>query len=573
MKKIILLISCVFVATYTCGQSPTFQWAKKIGGLGADYGQSITVDASGNVYTTGAFAETVDFDPGPGTFNLTAAGGSQVFITKFDTNGNFIWAKNMGPSAGSLSAYGFSIKLDAANNVYTTGYFNGTADFDPGPAVFNLTSSGFNDDIFVSKLDSSGNFIWAKAMGGSSYDVGLSIALDSSGNAYTTGYFEGTADFDPGAGIVNLTPTGTHDIFISKLDSSGNFLWAKSIDGTGGFNNGWGIASDETGNIFITGQFQGAIDLGGIFNLISAGSNDIFISKLDSSGNFIWATQIGGSMSDVGTAILIDTFNDLYITGRFSGAIDFNPGLGMFGLASAGGEDLFITKFDTSGSFIWAKNMGGSLNDGSQSITTDAAGNVYSTGFFSGTADFDPGTGVANITAIGFQDIFMLQLDSAGNYIWAKNIGGTAYNVGNGIAVDQLNNIYTTGTFSGTNDFNTDAGTYNLTSTSGTTYDIFIHKMSQVPVEIDENQTENNVVLYPNPSSNQFYLEYNLFEVKEARFIIYDIAGKILFENVLQGGNRTEEITDLNLANGIYLYKIISSDNNILKQSKLTIIK
>ena len=127
------------------------------------------------------------------------------------------------------------IAIDPASGaIYTTGFFSATVDFDPGAGVFNLTSAG-SGDIFISKLDASGNFVWAKQMGGIAYDKCYSIAIDTAGSGalYTTGVFEGTADFDPGAGTLNLTPAGQYDIFISKLDSSGNFVWAKRIGGTG----------------------------------------------------------------------------------------------------------------------------------------------------------------------------------------------------------------------------------------------------------------------------------------------------------------------------------------------------
>jgi hypothetical protein len=143
-------------------------------------------------------------------------------------NLDFAWAKGIGATDGDDRAY--SIAVDAAGNVYTTGYFEGTADFDPSAGVFNLTSAG-SVDIFVSKLDASGNFVWAKAMGGTSIDQATSIAVDASNNVYTTGYFYNTADFDPSAGVANLTSAGSGDIFVSKLDASGNFVWAKAMGG------------------------------------------------------------------------------------------------------------------------------------------------------------------------------------------------------------------------------------------------------------------------------------------------------------------------------------------------------
>ena len=194
------------------------QWAKQFTGPDDVFSNAVARDASGNVYTTGSFRGTVDFDPGPATFNLISPGPDFMFVSKLDAAGNFVWAKQIG-EAGT-PCRGNSIALDASGNVYTTGAFGGgaggTVDFDPGPAIFNLTSAG-QDDIFVSKLDAAGNFVWAKQLGGTDTDAGRSIALDASGNVYTTGSFSGTADFDPGAATFNLTAAGGFDIFVSKL--------------------------------------------------------------------------------------------------------------------------------------------------------------------------------------------------------------------------------------------------------------------------------------------------------------------------------------------------------------------
>src|ERR1035437_6133157 len=433
----LLLPAIIVLLLQTLSFSQNLQWAKAMGGTGTDDGYSIATDASGNVYTTGYFQGTADFDPGAGTFNLTSAGSNDISISKLDATGNFVWAKAMGGTGGD---YGYSIALDASGNVYTTGVFTGTADFDPGAGVFNLTSAGGSIDIFISKLNSSGNFVWAKTMGGTSYDGGSSIALDASGNVYTTGGFGGTADFDPGAGVFNLTSVGGADIFISKLDASGNFLWAKSMGGIGndGANS---ISLDASGNVYTTGPFGGTADFdpsAGVFSLTSAGGDDIFISKLDASGNFLWAKAMGGTGNESCTSIVLDVSGNVYTTGYFNGTADFDPGAGIFNLTSAGGTDIFISKLNSSGNFLWAKAMGGSspFGDLSNSLAVDASGNVYSTGRFAGTADFDPSAGIFNLTSVGSQDIFISKLDASGNFVWAKAMGGTGPSIGTSIAVD-----------------------------------------------------------------------------------------------------------------------------------------
>jgi putative cell wall-binding protein len=188
-------------------------WARAFGGTGTDDSFGVAVDAAGNVHTTGSFEGTVDFDPGSGVSNLTSAGDTDVFVSKLDADGNLVWARAFG---GANFDQGFGVAVDAAGNVHTTGRFAGTADFDPGSGVANLTSAGI-DDVFVSKLDSAGNLVWAHAFGGTSFDEGRGVAVDAAGNVHTTGWFVGTADFDPGSGVANLTSAGSADVFVSKL--------------------------------------------------------------------------------------------------------------------------------------------------------------------------------------------------------------------------------------------------------------------------------------------------------------------------------------------------------------------
>src|SRR5678810_531363 len=231
-KRIIFIILFTLAATILHAQSANFKWAKQMGGRGADAaGASIAVDADGNVYTTGGFSGTADFDPGPGTYNLTSAGTYDMFIFKLDSSGNFIWAKQMGGNSSLDHVSVSSITLDAAGNIYSTGTFQGTVDFDPAPGVFTLSAIGnFRTSAsFVLKLDADGNFIWAKQTGGETEGGGgRSIVTDAAGNVYTSGVFQWVQDFDPGPAIFNLDGGSDRDIYITKFDADGNFIWAKA---------------------------------------------------------------------------------------------------------------------------------------------------------------------------------------------------------------------------------------------------------------------------------------------------------------------------------------------------------
>ena len=375
---LIFLLTFSFAPLNTEASAGDFVWAKSMSGTGADIAFSIFIDSSGNVYTTGRFAGTVDFDPGAGTSNLTSVGGTDIFISKLDSSGNFVWAKSVGSTSSDVAN---SISIDSSSNIYTTGRFRNTVDFDPGAGVLNLTSAG-GDDIFISKLDSNGDFLWAKSMGGRTNDRGSSIATDSSGNVYTTGRFTGTVDFDPGAGTSNLTSVGSDDIFLSKLNSSGDFVWAKSVGSTSS-DVANSISIDSSGNVYTTGYIYDTADFDpgvGIFNLTPVGDADIFISKLDSSGNFVWAKSMGGTANDQGLSTSIDSSGNIYTTGYFAGTVDFDPGAGTSNLTSASGSnDIFILKLgDTAPTLTEVTAVGVVVNNNpiNYTFSTDQAGTI-----------------------------------------------------------------------------------------------------------------------------------------------------------------------------------------------------
>lgn len=427
-----------------------FVWAKQMSGNENTLtrGHSITVDAEGNVYTTGSFwGSGVDFDPGIGVFSLSAS-TEDVFVSKLDACGNFVWVKQMG---GTINDHvvGYSINLDAAGNIYTVGYFDDfdglDVDFDPGPGVYMLNSNGGVGQIFVSKMDASGNFVWAKQMEAIADEAGiwgsyaLSSAIDSAGNIHITGTFGGTVDFDPGPGVFYLS-TIYGDNFICKLDADGNFIWARQAGQTSqSFVSGNSIAVDASGNVYTTGFFQGIVDFdpgSGVFNL--SGPDDfevyrIFVSKLNTDGNFVWANQIGviGRPLALETdyppqlsSIALDVIGNVYITGAFTSTVDFDPGVAVFNMTARGRQDVFVNALDENGTFVWAKQMGAAGAAYGSSIVVDVKGNVYIAGAFSGAIDFDPGSGVYNLTSTGTIDPFIYKMTrcTSGNTSSTKTV-------------------------------------------------------------------------------------------------------------------------------------------------------
>lgn len=486
----LLFVSAIIQYPACFSQAPVFQWVNSYGNSLADDGKSINVDGSGNVYAIGEFRGTVDFDPGPGTSSLTSSGSADIYITKLNNNGNLLWAKRVGTSSTEVAG---GITLDPVGNVLITGSFSGTVDFDPGLGISNLISSGSND-VFVLKLDGNGNYIWARNMGGTSADNGMAIVTNSSGDVFTTGEFNSTGDFDPSLLTFNITSAGSSDIFVSKLDASGNFVWAKSFGGSS-TDIGLSIATNSLG-IFFTGYFQGIADFdpsSSTFNLNSAGSNDVFICRLNTTGNLNFAVNVGGTGADISNSISLDANTAIIIAGQFNGNADFDPTVLTNSLSSSGSSDVFVAKYSNSGTFIWARRVGGPFADYGLSVSTDASNNIYTTGTFKGTTDFDPSVSSYTIASnSGSDDAFIHHLDMNGNFMWVKSFGGSNDENSNSISLDNLTNIYTTGSYQSTVDFDPDVPIYNLTSLGNS--DIYIHKMGPCvtpPVPINTTPVSN----------------------------------------------------------------------------------
>lgn len=376
---------------------------------------------------------------------------------------------------------GFSITTDATGNVYSTGYFSGRVDFDAGIGTYTLVSNGLMD-TYVTKTDAFGNFTWVKTFQGDNEAMGMAIKLDNAGNIYTTGYFNGTVDFDPGSAVYSLTSTnGSDDLFVSKLDAAGNFIWARNMSADDmNMAQGRAISVDLNGNVYITGGYSGIVDFDpslGSYTLTSNGNQDVFILKLDASGNFVWAKSIGGTSLEFGASIELDSFGNVYTSGFFNGNIDFDPNAGISNITPYYSYPSFILKLSASGNYIWAKSYGGSSSYGSK-IALDKANNIFMTGTFSGTPDFNPGVNTYTLGSTGSHDAYIAKLDSAGNFVWAKGQGGDfySYTFGSCISLDTNSNIYTTGFYRGTPDFDPGVGTYTMSSKSNNN-DIYISKL------------------------------------------------------------------------------------------------
>ena len=474
-----LLILFCFLSTIANAQ--TFEWAVKSQNASqSNNAYGITTDAVGNVYTTGSFYETLDFDPGAGVAQMTVTGPfstTDAYVLKLDKNGNYKWAVQI---AGWDSSTGLSILSDQEDGIIVAGTFRGTADFDPDTSVYNMSAS-WGEDIFILKLDTLGNFVWAKRIGDSEDERVTAGAIDSIGNIYLTGEFVGSLDFDPDTSSFVLTSTNSapyDDAFILKLDPNGTFKWVRQLTGT--FYRGIkDVTVDSNGNVISAGYFNGVTDFDSgpdTLDFSSSGSVDGFVHKLDSNGVFQWAIQIGGSGNQDGESVGVDLAGNTYSTGYFNTTAQINAAGGGPTLNNGGGNDLYLLKLDTAGQVIWVKQINGDNTLRSTEMEIDDAANIYYSGYFYGTVDFDPGPGTENYDQLpGNADPFVHKLDSSGNHLWVRHMTGTGiFNV-DGLRLDDDQNFHVCGRLSSQATFSPCIWTATLTGSG----DYFVGKFSE----------------------------------------------------------------------------------------------
>lgn len=556
-------------------QNPTFQWAN--GGIGTtsvDIANAVCTDAVGNIYTTGKFTGTVDFDPGSGVTNLSSnsSASTDVFITKSDSNGNLIWAKRIG---GLSHDMGNAIKLDSNGNVFVVGSFAYTCDFDPSVSgTYQLGQNYLLDQTFILKLDSNGNFVWAKIVEAtnatpqyvtsSTTNYGRQLAIDSSGDIIVTGNFQGSTVFGGTTtlnGIVN-------DIYILKYTNAGVFSWVKQIGGTQSDFTA-GVETDNSSNIYVFAYFNSnAIDVdpgAATVYLAAAGgnaTNDTFLLKLDSSGNYVWSqkTSEGNSNNEIARDLKV-IGSDVYVAGNFSNNTDFDPSITATNyINTIGNYDNFISKYDTSGNYYWTKTFGGTGSDFISSIAFDSQNNLYATGSFNTSVDFNPSS-TADYTVPPFaanDDVYILKLTSNGTFVWVQQLGGSSgAEAGYAIAVDGSNNLIVVGTLSASGNYQPLGST--ILATHGSN-DIFTVKMqSGTAVLATQNFDSKSFQLYPNPSNGI----YNLNSETDTTYSIVNSLGQVLQKGKIESGSNTIDIQ--NKPNGLYFIRF----NNVGKALKI----
>lgn len=558
MKNLKLFLCANLVAFTINAQLPNHQWTKTFDGGSSAKGLGITADGDGNVYAVGVFGTTTDFDNSAATYNLTSNGALDTYLTKSTSEGNLIWAKNFGGISDDVPS---EVAVNQDGNIYITGTFKGTADFDPNAGTLNLTSAG-QEDVFILKVLSDGSLSWAKRIGGAEMDYGNAIAVDEfDGSVFVVGTYRSTVDFNPGAGIQNATSIGSGDAYLLKLSASGDYVNSKVFGG---------IASDEasdividqtTGDQFITGNFNGTVDFDpGAAVVEITGTNDIFVLKLNEPNNFVFAKTMGGIAVDEGRNIDIDANGFIYVHGSFIFECNFNTSGGETIITSNGSDDVFVVQLSPTGNLNWVKTFGSTGTEDYMDMEVTANGKIYLTGEMAATMDANPdAVGVQTLTKLGAEDTYIISLESTGAFDWATSYGAVnigAYTRSFGIFADNFDNVYITGSFQNTVDFDPSASTLSVSAASG--LDIWYQKLGPGTNGLEENVVPN-LSVSPNPSQGIFKLDGSTF--KEIGTIT---VSNLLGESVYQKELDQSAVYEINLENnlsGVYIILVETISN------------
>jgi hypothetical protein len=560
MKRSVYILLTTLALTTGNIYSQEFSWAKSMGSFSVDRAQTVATDPEGNVYSTGIFSSTGDFDPGNGVTNLSSAGNYDIFIQKLDPAGNLIWVKQIG---GIMDDVPYGMEIDSDDNIFITGYFSDQVDFDPGAGTTLLSTAG-NYDAFILKLDSGGNFVWGNKIGSALGDYAHDVTIDEAGNVYVTGIFGGTVDFDPGAGTANLTSVNnnSYESFILKLTNSGDFTWVVQL---GGAEDEYAraISTDDAGNVYITGYFYGVVDFdpgAGTDSHTSAGAADIFIQKLSPAGDLVWAHTMGSTDNDFCEGVDANVDGAVYLFGTFTETVDFDPGPAAFSLTSVGYADMFLLKLSNSGVLTWVKQIGSENQDFARALVTHDSGDVYLTGNIYDTIDLDPGPGVATFSSMaqGTAATFAEKLSASGVYEWAGVIAPDNNCYATDIALSQEGYIYMVGSYTGTADFDPGTGVAQLTGQAN--QDAYVVKWGSAVAGFSESLLPQ-LQAWPNPTTGSLSIDLGAY-TSRIDIQLTDISGVLIKEETFY--NTSEVKMNLTDNPGLYFVRVKNASGEYL---------
>lgn len=431
-------------------RAQSYRWAAKATSSQEDYARGITIDNAGNYYVIGKFSGTINFDSAGFTKSLSSAGQSDIYLAKFNCNRNLVWVNRIGGTSAEAGDFNcLAVKYDNAGNIYVTGAFSGTATLTSTLGSSKTLTSAGSDDIFFAKYKTQGELLWAIRAGGTDRDEGTNIAIDYSGDIILCGFFSATATWGTTSGAtLSTTSGGRTDACIAKYNPSGKPIWAKTASSQGE-EIVTCLAIDKQNNIYSAGNYAccsgGTATFGTKSITNQPGMWGAFIAKMNANGNWVWVNGMGKTVSEAGSACVVDDSGNVFFSGHFDGNTSISSSLpgSAISLTNNGSYDIFLSKYDTAGVLKWAKRFGGSGSDANRDLLLNTRGNIVITGEFNNTVDFS-GT---SLTSSGGSDVYIAEYTKSGNLVQCIKGGGPGADMGLCMSQDSRGQIYVAGLY------------------------------------------------------------------------------------------------------------------------------
>ena len=571
MKSIYFTLIILLYSSNSFSQTvaPFLDWVKGYEYTGSASPSSIATDVDGNIYITGGFDDSLIvnnavFD----TYEFEIFNNEDGFIMKLDKYGELIWFKHIMSNSGSsyiTSQSAGTVIIDHNDDLIITGSFFSSFKIDGVPESA-INSSNGEDDGYILKLSADGEFIWVKRIGGNSGDSVGRVAVDSENNIHVIGSFNSTVDFNPSPGsnnVENLISLGGqggsfalyNDAFLLKLNSNGEFIWVRHFAGTKLITANT-IVIDNKDDVIVSGTFFGTCHFVGVNGAFLYANHEVYfdkyVAKINQNGEFVWIKEINATNTGCTSiaSTFVDTEGAIYTTGSVRGTVDLDSSSDEFFLSASFGSDVYIDKIDTDGNLVWAKSFPGiGWAELGMCVLLDVDNDIYISGRFRDSVDFDAGTEEAFLSPLNFESMFLLKLNNDGEFKWVKKTEG--YSAAGPITIDSEKSIFFFGTYYGSVEFNDFDSDTTLNKDRG----MYLMKLKQF--EEIECCDSDEIIYFPNPTAD--IVNFNKpFFIK-----VSDLRGKIIKET------KANSISLVDVSSGIYFLSLYDDENEYVETIRI----